>query len=520
MVGLFAFFKRSLREHSRSGALITARAALALTLVVCLALFNVWATALGAAGLEFFATVIFVNALFITVGGCTYFASAIAEEKEDGTLALLRITGTSSLAILLGKGGARLLDGLLLLAVQIPFTLLGVTLGGITWTQVFAAYADLGGYLTLVCSLGLLAGVLADRAAQAVLLSISALVVLLFGGLLFENAFGPASVPSLLQPNIFAELRHVATINFDGPILGAHFAHGLILATTTFFAAWLLFEHFCSETSQGLRLPFDSTQRPLSRALADRRAPEVDPIEWKDYHFQFQALRRISGHHFGYVVLAIVLGGALTVVQLRQSSLRREALDWANLLGVWGVSMLVAGMVLMAVIWLFAISRTIRMERQERTLETLLSLPDQTPENLIKAKTNALRPLLRPAILFAALGYGCLLASYFIGRGQNRPENLTYALLLPFLPIFIWPQFVLLERLVLYASLRTTGNPFLIAVGIWVLWNFLLLLLSALLVFVPLFPLFAMFILPAVVASRIYAKILALIEIAGEKEAS
>src|SRR5262245_55310378 len=133
MLAIFALFRRALREYSRSTPLIIARTGLAVTLVFSLVLHAMSWRMVGAAGLEFFRTVILVNALFITAGGCTYFASAIAEEKDDGTLPLLRMTQLSPLALLFGKGVTRMLEGMLLLAVQIPFTLIGITLGGITW---------------------------------------------------------------------------------------------------------------------------------------------------------------------------------------------------------------------------------------------------------------------------------------------------------------------------------------------------------------------------------------------------
>ena len=77
-----------------------------------------------------------VNIWFITLVGVTYFSSAITEEKEERTLGLLRMADIGSGSILLGKWAPRVVGMLSLVAVQFPFTLLAITLGGVTQAQV------------------------------------------------------------------------------------------------------------------------------------------------------------------------------------------------------------------------------------------------------------------------------------------------------------------------------------------------------------------------------------------------
>src|SRR5258706_7234068 len=147
---VFALFERQLRQDAR--AIITYGARLALVLVILFSLVSAQATTLvvGAPGLSFFSTVVFINFFFISLAGLGYFSSAITEEKEEGTLGLLRMTGMQPLAILLGKSTARLLGALLFLLAQLPFTLLAVTLGGVSLTQILAAYATLIAYMLLL----------------------------------------------------------------------------------------------------------------------------------------------------------------------------------------------------------------------------------------------------------------------------------------------------------------------------------------------------------------------------------
>ena len=93
-------------------------------------------------------------------------------------LGLLRMTDLNPLSILLGKSTSRLCGALLLLAAQFPFTLLAVTLGGVSARQIVAAYLALGAYTFFLCNLALLASVVARRTGQAAASSASCLVVL------------------------------------------------------------------------------------------------------------------------------------------------------------------------------------------------------------------------------------------------------------------------------------------------------------------------------------------------------
>src|SRR5205085_1688371 len=126
LLALFALFGRALREDVRARLPSILRAALALIILVI-----VWSNERDfarhvAPGREFLLATLMANLAFLGIAAPGVFASAITEEKEDETLPLLRMTNLSPVAILFGKSTARLLGALLLLAVQIPFTLLAV----------------------------------------------------------------------------------------------------------------------------------------------------------------------------------------------------------------------------------------------------------------------------------------------------------------------------------------------------------------------------------------------------------
>ena len=67
---------------------------------------------------------------------------------------------------------------MLLLLVQFPFTLLAITLGGVTLNQVLAAYCSLTAYMVLLANVGLLCSVVFRRGGLAS--SVTGLLILLY----------------------------------------------------------------------------------------------------------------------------------------------------------------------------------------------------------------------------------------------------------------------------------------------------------------------------------------------------
>ena len=153
--GVLALLERSLRVDSRAWTAHLARAGL--MLAIYLEVWQVQATAFafGAPGLRFFQSIVFLNLLFMTLLGVGFFSTAITEEKEEDTLGLMQMAGINPLGILLGKAGGRLLQALLLIAVQYPFTLLSITLGGVADAQVRAAYVGLVAFMLWLAGWGL-----------------------------------------------------------------------------------------------------------------------------------------------------------------------------------------------------------------------------------------------------------------------------------------------------------------------------------------------------------------------------
>ena len=102
-----------------------------------------------APGLQLFVSLCFVDFFFILLASVGLFASAISEEKEEMTLGLLKMAGVNGVTLLCGKFLPRFLLAIVLLLSQIPFVMLAITLGGVSWPQIVGAYVALLAFLWL-----------------------------------------------------------------------------------------------------------------------------------------------------------------------------------------------------------------------------------------------------------------------------------------------------------------------------------------------------------------------------------
>ena len=208
-------------------------------------------TALGSApGLTFFWSITFTNYAFVTLAGMSFFTSTITEEKEEQTLGLLKMAGVNPLGILLGKLGPRLVNALLLLAIQFPFVQLAVTLGGVLHRQVLAVYITLAGYIVLMAGVGLIASVIAHHTRRAALLVSSAILVPLALQIFVYGIFSSVTFPTGVYDTInwfsiwsvVERLRTVMSLGFDGSPIGQQFYTHMAAGAALFVGSWLIFE--------------------------------------------------------------------------------------------------------------------------------------------------------------------------------------------------------------------------------------------------------------------------------------
>ena len=162
-----AFLTRSVRQDSRMLSHHIMRAVLAL---VVLALFFTQLenyTQRGTTGGTFASWVIYCCYWFLSLVGGLHFSTAVVEEKEEQTLALLKMTGIPTFGVLTGKSLPRLAIAMLFIAVIAPFLILSQTLGGVLPLGLMSSILNLLTYAILLSQIGLFASVVSRNATQA-----------------------------------------------------------------------------------------------------------------------------------------------------------------------------------------------------------------------------------------------------------------------------------------------------------------------------------------------------------------
>jgi hypothetical protein len=302
MNALLALFLRSLRVETRSFLTYALRCTLGLAVLVVIIATHQNTGWSGAPGLKIFTAVISLDVFVISLAGLSYFASAVAEEKDEMTLGLLRMTNLSPLSILLGKSTSRLTGALLLLAAQVPFTLLAVALGGLTAPQVVAGYACLGAYLFLLANLSLVFSVVASRTSSATFFAGCAVVVFWAGPAVIKGVHwvlgrltliaSPAPGASLAafldgwwQATPAPRLMQVVQTGFhDGPWC-PQVAVSLVLGAGFFLLAWVLFNIGADRAADPEpRRPLVPIAKASRKGGRGRRAWR-HALMWKDFHF-------------------------------------------------------------------------------------------------------------------------------------------------------------------------------------------------------------------------------------------
>lgn len=333
----------------------------------------------GAPGLVFFHSVSWLGAVLITLAAIGHFSTSITEEKEEGTLGLLLLADISPLSILLGKSTNRVLSALLLFVAQFPFALLSLTLGGLTISQILAAYLTLAAFLFLMANLALLVSVLVPRTGEAIaLMTLLSLVLHGFppwlsqlvhqlvvnqhiraGGVLAD--FSRTLNELYTETSVFLALDRIFDVNRDLQILSGQQLYSLVAGLLLFGLAWLRFRCvvWASDAPAAPRgltplrtfrwSPFVS--RPWSRALA-----------WKDFYF-------LSG---GTVLMAakLLLIPACVALCLQY----REGVEAAMQMSVWRFLRQALACVLVAELLVYS-SQLFHVEQKGGTLPTLMMLP-------------------------------------------------------------------------------------------------------------------------------------------------
>ena len=435
---LLALFARSLREDSRLKLTYFAR--VGLVAVILLFMFAIESdTGWGnGPGLQFFSTVTVIDMVFIVLAGCGYFASAITEEKEEVTLGLLRMTNLNPLSILLGKGTSRLCGALLLLAAQLPFTMLAITLGGISLGQIAAAYCTMGAFMIFLANLALLASVVCKRSTGAAALTVVALVFffaivpllnflahlparigLITTDAAWVTALGHvADFAQLASP--ISRLTQILGLGFDGRAFGWQAGSNLALGAGCFLLAWLVFDRFCDEQQESApRRGGALRRRRWLRGLGAGRA-WTRALAWKDFYFLAGGQVWLLGKFLIYGLLLAAVG---CLPWAWQSQMSLEEFGFAAMWIMW---------LLIVIELAFAAASIFKVERQAHTLSTLAVLP-MSMQRIALHKLLGILPTLLPAVTYFVLAAFCVAEKIFrmvLQYDPNRSGNFTTLLAL------------------------------------------------------------------------------------------
>ena len=254
------------------------------------------------AGASFASTVVMCCYWFLTLIGGIHFGSAIVEEKEEGTLALLRMTGASPFSILAGKSLPRLMVAVLFLFVVSPFLMLAITLGGVLPYGLISSIVSILCYAVMLSQLGLFASVISRNTTRA--FTWTCVFWLLFelghwwAGLasgMDRMIFGQSSVESVwrdffqrasfwLSERSLVSNLSATLLSFDAAdIWHPQMTYHLCVAAVFFCFSWLLFEPFTAASVTG---ETSSTTRSVLLTKT-QLAPRVgsDAVMWKVWQY-------------------------------------------------------------------------------------------------------------------------------------------------------------------------------------------------------------------------------------------
>jgi hypothetical protein len=370
-----ALLTRALRVDARSVRPHLMRFALVALVLYMLLLGAATSMLVAAPGLALFKSIASTNVWFIALVGVPYFASAIAEEKEERTIGLLKMADIGALSLLLGKWLPRVIGMLSLLAVQFPFTMLSITLGGVTFDQVLATYLALFMYLLYIGSVSLVASVVCNTTATACRLAYIVILARAFLPLLLEQLasppFGGLAAPS--SPYVKAgEFLNSATVSnlieralqsaFNETVWPFTLSWISIETGVLFLAAWVLFEP-CTRTEVS-EAGLTAWQRWTAKKKGPRRRAWQAAIVGKDFRLLGGGVL-FSAFRFGIYLFAVMLFVWLG------SGFDRGHVD-ASTVGYVAIG---TGLVVLALEAVISAARVFRTELNDQTWSSLVMLP-------------------------------------------------------------------------------------------------------------------------------------------------
>lgn len=288
--GVMALCERSLRVDARAWGPHLARFGLMIGILAAVWMTQYSMSFVGAPGLRFYQNILYLNLFFMTLLGIGFFSTVITEEKEEDTLGLMLMAGISPLGILLGKSVGPLIQALLLVAVQYPFTLLAVTMGGIKTDQIRCGYAAMLAYLIMLSGTGLYCSTISSRNRSAAFrMTVYLVCYFALPGLCLAIA-GPTSLPRWIydwigQSCVYFQVGSILSSTSSEDFYSYQVLSNSAIGLLAYLLSWVSFNQTTRmPTTEAAPRGLLTKNRGLLRWMSPGR-PHVDPLVWKDFHF-------------------------------------------------------------------------------------------------------------------------------------------------------------------------------------------------------------------------------------------
>ena len=403
--GTFALVERAMRVDTRLARTHLIRLGFALLILLFVVQVQLDIANYSAPGRDVFRYMCWVNFFLLNLAGVSFFSTVITEEKEEMTLGLLRMAGISPVGILLGKVTPRLLGVVLLLSVQLPFTILAITLGGVAINQILAAYVALLAFAVLMAGLGAFLSTVCARSSLAASLTTATLATLFISPLLLRDAGGQLlkerRISITVRETIYeladtiegmtplGSLDVILTTGFNGSLLSFQVIVDLCCGAALFGVAWILFDSCTRNETQST--PARGMMALFSKRVASQSRVWNHAIVWKDFNFLTGGVTAIIIKLLAYSVLM----GAMSVMISKR--VRTDVMD--NVGATLLASMLTALIVELPIY----LSRLFREELRWQTWSGLVLLP-KSVTRVALGKLAGVAPAFLPAVIVFVAG--------------------------------------------------------------------------------------------------------------------
>lgn len=378
-----------------------------------------------APGLAAFNILVYGDAICLVVLGTPYFAAAIAEEQEQGMLGLLKLSGISPVGLILGKSTVRLFPTCLGLVLQVPLILLAVTLGGVTYSQIGAAFFALLAFLILLVNISLRMSLSSPTTADATaktwgLLLLMVLVPQMLSlptalwspGQEWTQKSGWLATTTLaihqwiVERQIYTRLAAITQSSFNEPWLSSQVALDLLISVFLFSVCWRSFETLTQE-----KIPDAGNDNAGKKSRKPTRRKSIpswdDALAWKEFQYGSGGWERIWVSIFVLIVLFVVMFTLFwEILNSKRDFPRHSSVqNFWRLLQEFGPVFIMFGGAACIGTFIVGCAKSFHLELHEKTYSTLMLIPQSADRILF----STMKGRMMEAIPFAGIfALGCV----------------------------------------------------------------------------------------------------------------